>query len=124
MITLHLEGTQNGMMLIIMGLILPLLKLSTWISLIYEFTANIGAWFNVIPWLFAAYTGAVVRMGEGQVCGGIGMTPPKDNDYYVSFIGPMLMSCALGDIVSWGIAVYSILYNLFSKSSSIEKKYD
>jgi hypothetical protein len=44
MMTLHLEATQNGIMLIAMALMMPWLNLSKSTTIIYEVASNLGAW--------------------------------------------------------------------------------
>jgi hypothetical protein len=114
MMTVHLEATQNGIMLIAMALIMPWLNLSnSTILLVYEVAANLGAWFNVFPWIYAARTAAVLQFHpetfEGQVTGNKDAIPPENNDYHVSIIIPMLMICAISDVIAWTIALVALL---------------
>ena len=115
MMTIHLEATQNGIMLIVLALIMPWLNLSnsTTTLLVYEVASNLGAWFNVIPWIYAARTAAVLQFHpetfEGQVSGNKDAVPPENNDYYVSIIVPMLQICAVSDVIAWTIALVALL---------------
>lgn len=106
MYTLHVEATQNGIMLIVMGLLIPWLRLTKSVLMIYEIFAHIGAWFNVFPWLYGGIYGTVLKFGEGQVAGNHLASIPPDNDYHVGNMVMMLQLCTVGDIVAWFIALW------------------
>lgn len=110
MYTLHVEATQNGMMLILMSFLLPWLHLSKSLLIIFEISAHIGAWFNVFPWIYGAIYGTVLKFGEGQVAGNHLADVPPDNDYHVGNMVIMLKLCTVGDIVAWSIAFCSLCY--------------
>ena len=110
MISMHLEATQNGMMLIIMAMILPTLKLGSFTRIVYEISAHIGAWCNVLPWLYGGITGAVLKMpGHGQVYGNIGAVPPVNNQVHVGIMTTALIACTIGDVISWGIVLAALI---------------
>lgn len=120
MMTLHLQATQNGIMLIVMALIMPWLNLSNrTTSLVYEVASNLGAWFNVVPWIYAARTAVVMQYHpetfEGQVSGNKDAVPPENNAYYVSIIVPMLQVCAVSDVIAWTIALVALLLRVRAK---------
>ncbi|KAJ3328695.1 hypothetical protein HDU76_009473 [Blyttiomyces sp. JEL0837] len=127
MITLHLQSTQNGIMLLALTYLHPYLNLSKPISIIFEISSNLGAWLNVLPWVYAAMTGAVVKVGDGQILGNVNGVVPTDNVLFNERIGMMLMTCALGDILAWGI-VFIVLFGKFvfgqndAKTVSSKKK--
>ncbi|KAI9032425.1 hypothetical protein DFJ74DRAFT_702019 [Hyaloraphidium curvatum] len=108
MLTLHLEATQNGMMLGLIALFEPWLGLGPRTTQVLEVASNVGAWFNVLPWLYGARTGAVVKLGEGQSAGNLGAPEPAENAKHASRMGAMLMACTLGDLVAWGIICYGL----------------
>ena len=61
MYTLHVEATQNGLMLIAMAFLIPLLKLINFYRIVY-----VGAWFSVFSWIFGSLTGAVLIVDADQ----------------------------------------------------------
>eukprot|EP00697_Spironema_sp_BW2_P004859 gnl/Spiro4/16573_TR8921_c0_g1_i1.p1 gnl/Spiro4/16573_TR8921_c0_g1~~gnl/Spiro4/16573_TR8921_c0_g1_i1.p1 ORF type:complete len:166 (+),score=42.05 gnl/Spiro4/16573_TR8921_c0_g1_i1:47-544(+) len=105
MYTLHVEATQNGIMLFVLAFLLPYLELGALSRLVFEISANLGAWFNVFPWLYGALHGAVLKFGDGQQGGNHLATPPANNAQLAGAMETMLMLCALGDLIAWGIVV-------------------
>lgn len=62
MYTLHIEATSNGIMLAAVALFLPWLDIKGREPKILEWAMNVGAWMNVLPWLYGARTGAVMKV--------------------------------------------------------------
>ena len=120
MITLHLEGTQNGMMLIILALLIPFLNLSGLTKIIYEISANAGAWFNVLPWFVGGLTGAVLKMAEGQLVGNLGAVPPENNTGITNLMTTMLVVCTIGDLVAWFIVFVALIQLALSEARKNE----
>ncbi len=70
-----------------------------------------GAYMNVLPWVYGARTGAVLKLGDGQVA--VATNPePKDNETHTSRIGAMLAACTIGDLMGWGIVVLGLARKL------------
>lgn len=107
--TLHVEATQNGIMLIVIALMLPYLRLNSLLKFILEVSINIGAWMNVIPWVYGGLTGAVLILGEGQRSGNYEANPPPNNDILAGNMGLMLMACGIGDVIGWIIVLIGCL---------------
>lgn len=109
MFTLHVEATQNGIMLIALAYISTVIQLrSTPVRLLFEFASNLGAWMNVIPWLFAGITGCVVNFGPGTVAV-TDLVPPANNAQLMGVVTLMLMLCGLGDLIAWTIVIINLL---------------
>jgi hypothetical protein len=108
MYTLHLQATQNGMMLMLMAIIGEYLQLSPFVFVVVEISANIGAWFNVLPWIYAAYTGAILNLSPNAVAVESGIPLPHNGDL-VSNITIMLGLCTVGDIISWLILFVALV---------------
>ena len=114
--TLHVEATQNGIMLWIVALMLPFLAVKNkWLLLVLEASVNVGAWMNVLPWLYGARTGALLRMGKWQRSAPpTSVETPENNEELCANMGLMLMLCALGDILAFGIVLVGLLKNMMS----------
>jgi hypothetical protein len=57
MYTLHIEATQNGIMLIVMGFLSQITTMSPAVAFVFEVCAHLGAWTNIVPWLYIGVTG-------------------------------------------------------------------
>ena len=117
MTTLHLEATQNSLMLAVVGLMLPFVKLSDTLLLVLETSLNVGAWMNVLPWLYGGYTGAVMPYIEGSLSDQRNQTVPKNNEVLVGRIQSCLMTCGLGDTIAWSLVAFGLVNKLMEKKS-------
>lgn len=96
-------------MLLVMAWLLPILQISTTTTAVYEITAHLGAWCNVLPWAYGGVTGAVMKKeSPAQRGGNWQFEPPADNDKHVAVIVAMLATCALTDIVAWAIVLVAL----------------
>jgi len=122
MYTLHVQATQNGIMIFVLALLLPYLHLSSFISFIFEVSINLGGWFNVIPWLYGAIHGTVLKMGEGQLVGNHLAIPPPDNEKQVDILVTGLKICVLGDVLAWVIVLVALLCRCGPKTETTKTK--
>jgi len=100
--TLHVQAIVNGMMLMIVALLLPLIGLNSFFHGFLEVAINVGAWFNVIPWFYGARTGAVLVMGAfHRSAPPSSVMPPLNNDFYVE-------TMVVGDIVGFAIIIAAL----------------
>jgi hypothetical protein len=106
--TLHLEGTQNGLMLVCLGYLSTLVKMGPTLSLTFELSAHVGAWMNVIPWLYGAYRGIDASSISATNSMASSMAIRPDNDELMSHIVVMLVLCMVGDIIAWGIVTVKL----------------
>lgn len=111
-------------MLIVLALMMPWLQLGTVTKSIFEISSNLGAWFNVIPWVYGGLTGAVLHLGDGQRSGNWQADPPLNNDELKSVMESMLVLCTVGDFIAWAIVIAALLSRAISTDGSVKSNKD
>ena len=109
MLTLHLEATQNALMLFAAAYLLQYARLPVALVRVVEVCLHVGAWCNVLPWLLLGYTGAVLDSSILPVTSTqITHTPPANNAELAQVAFAMLVVCATNVIAAWTLLLLGL----------------
>jgi hypothetical protein len=128
MYTLHIEATQNGIMLVVMAFLSDICSFSPLLALILEFAAHTAAWMNIIPWLYIGFNGIVFDLRPGSVSmfsigqAALNLKPLANNAELSANVALMLGACGVGAILSWSILLYGLLKVYFRSPKANKQK--
>eukprot|EP01091_Cochliopodium_minus_P017663 TRINITY_DN6976_c0_g1_i2.p1 TRINITY_DN6976_c0_g1~~TRINITY_DN6976_c0_g1_i2.p1 ORF type:complete len:160 (+),score=28.06 TRINITY_DN6976_c0_g1_i2:10-489(+) len=120
LITMHLEDTANGALLIIFGLITPLMGLGGFGRFLFLLAGQIGAWCNGAAFTLSAFTGAQTYLAPLAHSKKDGLLP-LDHPYSI-LCSNLLFVTAISILLAFLIGIYGILVGPPGSSNQKQKQ--